>query len=244
MKTKDQFLVRLESELAPLPPEEREELMEDYRSHFMFGLQNGKTEEEIAGELGDPREIAQEALHQRSGSSTVNAGGATDPVFWYYGQEPRIDSAAAQGGGKGGGAYPGTYSSAYSGANFGTSPGSRHPEPEARRRSAAVWVCAAAGLFFLNIVMIPVLLALWSAVIGIAAGGVGGVLSPVALLLDYWNTGTYFPAKGFASMSLAGCGILLLILTKLSAGALYKLSANYAGWNIRAMRGRGRAKHD
>lgn len=62
---KTQFLSILETRLAPLSREERNELLSDVESHFEFGLQNGRTEEEIARELGDPFEIAREALGDR-----------------------------------------------------------------------------------------------------------------------------------------------------------------------------------
>ncbi|MFC7679492.1 DUF1700 domain-containing protein [Paenibacillus sp. GCM10028914] len=62
---KKQFLSILETRLRPLQPDERNELLNDVESHFQFGLQNGRTEEEIARELGDPFEIAREALGVR-----------------------------------------------------------------------------------------------------------------------------------------------------------------------------------
>lgn len=63
--TKKQFISILQSRLRPLPPQERRELVQDVESHFAFGLQNGRTEQEIADELGDPFEIAREALGDR-----------------------------------------------------------------------------------------------------------------------------------------------------------------------------------
>lgn len=59
---KEQFLNTLFSQLQVLPTKERSELMEDYVSHFEFGLKEGKSEEELAQELGSPEEIAIEAI--------------------------------------------------------------------------------------------------------------------------------------------------------------------------------------
>lgn len=59
---KEQFLFRLHGGLAALPPQTRKELMADYEDHFRSGLEHGKSEEEIAFELGSPEELAQEAL--------------------------------------------------------------------------------------------------------------------------------------------------------------------------------------
>ncbi|MEC0256066.1 DUF1700 domain-containing protein [Paenibacillus lautus] len=63
--TKKQFISILESRLAALPPDERQEFIQDVESHFIIGMQNGRTEEEIARELGDPFEMAKEALGDR-----------------------------------------------------------------------------------------------------------------------------------------------------------------------------------
>lgn len=60
--TKKQFISILESRLAILPADERREFIQDMEAHFAFGLQNGRTEKEIAEELGDPFVIAREAL--------------------------------------------------------------------------------------------------------------------------------------------------------------------------------------
>ncbi|SMF82205.1 Uncharacterized membrane protein [Paenibacillus uliginis N3/975] len=62
---KKQFISILETRLSPLHPDERRELLSDVESHFQFGLQNGRSEEEIARELGDPFEMAREALGDR-----------------------------------------------------------------------------------------------------------------------------------------------------------------------------------
>lgn len=82
---KEQFLMELQGHLSVLPPEEYHELMEDYEAHFAFGLQNGKTEQEIARELGDPYELAQEALRERN---TVN-----EHVYW---SNPAADHSFSQ----------------------------------------------------------------------------------------------------------------------------------------------------
>jgi uncharacterized membrane protein len=59
---KQEFIETLRHYLAPLPEEERNELLHDYEAHFIYGQQSGKTEAEIAKELGDPLALAREAL--------------------------------------------------------------------------------------------------------------------------------------------------------------------------------------
>lgn len=71
---KKQFINVLEKRLAPLPPQERRELISDVESHFLIGIQNGRSEEDIARELGDPNEMARDALGDRFPNHTVNAG--------------------------------------------------------------------------------------------------------------------------------------------------------------------------
>jgi len=82
---KEQFLMELQGHLSVLPPEEYHELMEDYEAHFAFGLQSGKTEQEIARELGDPYELAQEAIRERN---AVN-----EHVYW---SNPAADHSFSQ----------------------------------------------------------------------------------------------------------------------------------------------------
>jgi len=60
--TKDQFLKSLESALRPLSQAERQDIIQDYEEHFLIGLEEGKSEEEIAAALGSPNQIAKELL--------------------------------------------------------------------------------------------------------------------------------------------------------------------------------------
>ncbi|OWA33739.1 hypothetical protein B9G55_20600 [Saccharibacillus sp. O16] len=79
---KEQFLLRLNGGLAVLPTETRRELMADYEDHFRSGLEHGKSEEEIAFELGSPEELAQEALElQLQSGERVRRETAESPAF-------------------------------------------------------------------------------------------------------------------------------------------------------------------
>ncbi len=53
-----EFIEALKRELGNLPQSEIEDILYDYEEHFEVGLSKGKTEEEIAQELGSPRTIA------------------------------------------------------------------------------------------------------------------------------------------------------------------------------------------
>jgi uncharacterized membrane protein len=59
---KQEYIETLRHYLAPLPEDERNELLRDYEAHFEYGQQNGKTEAEIARELGDPLALARDTV--------------------------------------------------------------------------------------------------------------------------------------------------------------------------------------
>lgn len=52
------FIVELERALAPLPHAQREDVLADYRAHIYEARERGKSDEEIAAALGDPRTLA------------------------------------------------------------------------------------------------------------------------------------------------------------------------------------------
>jgi len=57
MNKKD-FISKLSSYLGGIPVEERQDVINDFEEHFKEGLAEGRTEEEIADSLGDPRALA------------------------------------------------------------------------------------------------------------------------------------------------------------------------------------------
>lgn len=59
---KSEFLYSLKNILSELPEQELKDIMYDYEEHFIIGLENGKSEEEMCEELGDPNEIAKNYL--------------------------------------------------------------------------------------------------------------------------------------------------------------------------------------
>jgi uncharacterized membrane protein len=58
--TQAEFLDTLAERLRGLPPDEIDELLDDYASHFAEGLAEGRSEAEIATALGDPVRLARE----------------------------------------------------------------------------------------------------------------------------------------------------------------------------------------
>lgn len=57
---KNDYLKSLDRLLNSLPQEDKNEILYDYEEHFRIGMENGKTEEEIAQSLGDVKAIARQ----------------------------------------------------------------------------------------------------------------------------------------------------------------------------------------
>lgn len=60
--TENQFLQELETALKQLPQEERNDILQDIREYFTNGKADGKTDSDIAAELGSPEAIANELI--------------------------------------------------------------------------------------------------------------------------------------------------------------------------------------
>lgn len=60
--TENQFLQELDNALSRLPKEERNDILQDIREYFSNGRNDGKSDKDIADELGSPLEIAAELI--------------------------------------------------------------------------------------------------------------------------------------------------------------------------------------
>lgn len=72
-----QFMNELESSLKGISNEERQDILQDFQEHFINGLEDGKSEEEIASSLGSPHHIAKELLathHVEKVEATASTG--------------------------------------------------------------------------------------------------------------------------------------------------------------------------
>ncbi|WP_298827433.1 DUF4097 family beta strand repeat-containing protein [uncultured Planococcus sp.] len=68
--TENQFLLELETALKQLPQEERNDILQDIREYFANGKADGKTDNDIAAELGSPEAIANELIESFDFSQT------------------------------------------------------------------------------------------------------------------------------------------------------------------------------
>lgn len=105
-----------------------------------------------------------------------------------------------------------------------------------RGRSMTAQVFILMGMFFMNIVLGPLMIAFWAVVISIMAAALAGIVSPALLALDMVFH-TVSPAKWFASIFMVGFGILLGVGVKgLLKGALFT-TRKYLSWNYHLAKG-------
>lgn len=181
---KQEFIETLRHYLVSLPVDERNELLRDYEAHFIYGQQHGKTEAEIARELGDPLTLARDV---------VGADFLPKPPWTPPGRDiPRV-------------------------------------------------IGVSIALFFLNIVAIPVIAAIWSAFVALCLVAVAGMLSPIVLALESALYGGYNPFKLFLAIGFVGIGMLVAALARAAGMGLVVGTIKYMNWNIRTWKGRSQS---
>lgn len=74
--TKNEFLTKLNDELAKNNVSDAADIVDEYEQHFTFKLADGFSEEEIAAKLGDPVALAMQ-YEQNDGSKTPDGGRVT-----------------------------------------------------------------------------------------------------------------------------------------------------------------------
>jgi uncharacterized membrane protein len=57
---KDDYLKEIAKLLWKLPKRERDDVISDYHEHFIIGIEKGRSEEEIAKALGNPKNVAKQ----------------------------------------------------------------------------------------------------------------------------------------------------------------------------------------
>lgn len=81
---KEQFLKSLDKALTKLPTAERNDILRDFEEHFIFGREEGKSDEQIANSLGTPKQIAKELLasyHLEQVQATATTGNIIRAVW-------------------------------------------------------------------------------------------------------------------------------------------------------------------
>ncbi|NQT67009.1 MAG: DUF1700 domain-containing protein [Actinobacteria bacterium] len=83
MNKKD-FMGRLSSHLGGISWKDREDVISDFEEHFKEGLAEGRTEEDIADSLGDPKALARQlraSILVSEAERTTSAANITRAVF-------------------------------------------------------------------------------------------------------------------------------------------------------------------
>lgn len=71
----NEFLEAFSASLKHMRADEKEDILQDFREHFEIGKANGKTERDIADELGDPRQLARMYSAESAANRVVESRG-------------------------------------------------------------------------------------------------------------------------------------------------------------------------
>ena len=81
---KETFLKEIKTQFAFLSKDELQEILSDYEEHFEAGTQEGRSEEEIAESLGDPKMLSKQFLaefHIQAAKKNASAGNLARAVL-------------------------------------------------------------------------------------------------------------------------------------------------------------------
>ncbi|WIV19015.1 DUF1700 domain-containing protein [Paenibacillus polygoni] len=206
-----QFMNRMKEGLVPLEAQERAELLSDYEQHFDMGLSEGKSEIEIAVELGNPEDLIKEALGDR------------------YFQDFQDRELLSQGRVHNEEQIP----------NNKSSQGSPALPKETSNQGTTARFFRATGLVFLNLLLaLPIALTIWALWISVAGISVSGILAPLLAILDFImvHQQVVLPEL-FVSLVFLGLGILVGIFALWSMRRLGQWTAGYFKWNRTVLKG-------
>ncbi|BFH10652.1 DUF1700 domain-containing protein [Paenibacillus melissococcoides] len=234
---KEYFLLKLKYGLMSLPAEDRDEILAEYSAHFAFGEQQGRTEEEIARELGDPEELAVELLGARDeGAFGGDKGRADQPSDFY---RPDMDRGPDMQGPSYGphgtphGVPHGTSYGAPHGASYGAPPmpppmydmpyrdGYGPPSRSAIRIIAAIFSC-----FF----AVPLVIAGWGLCVALACVAFVLLIGPLLYLLKLAFGGAFYGAEMSVMFIMFGIGIFMIQGIGLLFRAYGRLNRIYFQW--------------
>ena len=85
IKTQQDYLQELKAHLSPLPEAERTDILRDQEEFFREAVANGRTELDVIGSLGEPKQLARALIAESRLAATENLlnpseGGAKGPV--------------------------------------------------------------------------------------------------------------------------------------------------------------------
>lgn len=240
---------KLQFELLALPERERMEILEEYDAHFEFGKQQGRTEEEIARELGVPEELAMELLGNGNGERYDQRYDQPQQAFTSYTQQAsqpeytqqphytafnQQQTFATDSGMQGpppgyGGAAPNGYQ--------GNAQWQPPYEPQPYRRSVGSVLFVLIGIFFASLFVVPLLIAGWGVCISLVAVAVTLLLLPAIYVFKLVLGGPFFGGELSMVIVVFGLGIFFIQLVWWIMKMYGKMNLGYGRWIINTIRG-------
>ncbi len=76
----DEFLKTMMRSLKHMSAQEKQDIIDDYKEHFEAGLEAGKTEQEVAAALGNPKQLAKMHTMQSTAAAAHESKGFGDTM--------------------------------------------------------------------------------------------------------------------------------------------------------------------
>jgi len=232
---KDQFMQTLQNKLRCLGSAAVAEILADFEDHFTNGLSRGKTEIEIAAELGNPDDIAQQYIDESPDGSNIPAAAkaksptpldfsSREQIWRRQNDQPAISTAAP------------THSTAPSAS---TNQPATSNKPFQATEQTTVSGGALAAVILLNLFLgIPIWISLFGILFGfwVAAGSIGAAACAL-LVVAILKAGMASLILLLFALSLTALSILVVIfMVYLTKWLIMGLGA-YIRWNRRLVRG-------
>ncbi|WP_454193432.1 DUF1700 domain-containing protein [Paenibacillus sp. Marseille-Q7038] len=204
-----QFMNRMKEGFYPLGAQERAELLSDYEQHFEMGLLEGKSETEIASELGNPEDLIKEALGDRyfQDNKILSQDRVHDEELTSYNKSPQGSPAPL----------------------IVTS----------RQKATPRFFRVTGLVFLNLLLALPIMATIWALWISLAGISVSGILAPGLAILDFMivHKQVVLPEL-FVSLVFLGIGILVGIFALWLMKRLGRWTAGYFEWNRIVLRGK------
>lgn len=204
-----QFMTRMKEGLIPLEAQERAELLSDYEQHFVMGLSEGKSEADIAAELGNPEDLIKEALGDRyfPDPKMLSQDRVQDEDRNAYHNLPHESSA--------------------------------FPKITSHQSITRRFFRGAGLVFLNLLLALPILATIWALWVSFAGISLSGIIAPVLAMLDFiFIQKQIVLPELFVSLVCLGVGILVGIFALWLMKKLGRWTAGYFKWNQFVLRGK------
>ena len=91
--TRKEYIAALDQYLVTMSASEKADILSDYEEHFRVGLENGKTESQIAASLGSPYDVASQFLEGEKPKVPQYPQRASSAAPQGYTAQPRLTQA-------------------------------------------------------------------------------------------------------------------------------------------------------